>query len=131
MLSAMIERALLPVHRNKTLYRRSGIVSSSGFAAVRRAARAGLLRRALVRLFGAHERAHELAVDERRDRVNVDPLAGKEFARVVDLVDAGRLDADRLEPGGGELHPVVVFVERAGDAADPEQHVAAKPLGDG
>src|SRR5271166_1708622 len=128
MLSAMIERALLPVQRNRTLNCRSLIVassvSSSGFAAGRRAARSGRLRRALARLLGAYERAHEFAVDERRDRILVDALAGKELARVVDLVNAGRFDTDRLESGRDELDLVVVFIERAGDAADPEQHVA-------
>jgi len=36
----------------------------------------------LARLFRAHERAHELAVNEGRDRVHFDALAGEELARV-------------------------------------------------
>ena len=82
------------------------------------------------RLSGAHERAHEFALDERRDRVHVDALAGEELARVVDLVDARRLDADRLKSGGGELDVVVVFIERARDAARPRAERRGESLRD-
>src|ERR1700752_614155 len=130
MLSAMIERALLPVQRNRTLNCRSLIVSSSvsssGVAAGCRTASRRLFRRGLSRLFRSNERAHEFAVDERRDRIHVDALAGEGFTRVVDLVDARRFDADRLEPGNGKLQTVVVLFERAGDAAGPKQDVAAQ-----
>src|SRR5271165_4650813 len=129
MLSAMIERALLPVQRNKTLNSRSLIVSSLRFAARRRAARPGLPGCGFARLLGAYERTHELAIDRGRNGVHVHALAGQEFARIVDLVDSGWLDADRLEPGDGELQPIVILIERSGDAADPGQHVATNHFG--
>ena len=41
------------------------------------------------------------------------------------LVDSCRLDVDCLEARRRQLGAIIVFVERSGDAADPEQHVAA------
>ena len=54
-----------------------------------------LVCRRRLRLRRAHERAHELAVDLGRERVDVESFASEELARVFDVVDAGRLDADR------------------------------------
>src|SRR5260370_2961487 len=41
------------------------------------------------------------------------------------LVDASRLDADGFETGAGQLFAIFVFLERSGDAADPEFHALA------
>src|SRR3974390_2021886 len=81
------------------------------------------------RLHGADERAHELAVDLSRHGVDVDALAGQEIVRVLHLVDAGGLDAGLLEAGGLQLRVVLVLLQRSGDAADPQQHVAPQLLG--
>ena len=68
---------------------------------------------------GADEGAHEFSIDLRGDRVHVDALAGEKFARVFDAIDARGLDVDGLEASRCELRAVIVFFERAGDAADP------------
>src|SRR2546426_11313199 len=44
----------------------------------------------------------------------------RSLPRVLDRVDPGGLDVDRLEAGFRELPPVLVLAERAGDAADPQ-----------
>src|SRR2546430_3848615 len=67
------------------------------------------------RLRRANERAHELAVDLRRDNVGVDALVGEELARILHAIDARRLEADRLEAGLGELVAVLALLEGAGD----------------
>src|SRR5439155_406093 len=72
-----------------------------------------------------------LAVHLGRDRVGVEAGAGEQLARVLDTVDPGGLDVDRLEAGLRELLPVLVLAERAGDAADPQLDallIAASPL---
>ena len=51
------------------------------------------------------------------------PWSARNDERVLDAVDARRLDADRVEPGGRELRAVLALVERAGDAADPQEDV--------
>jgi hypothetical protein len=56
---------------------------------------AGLLR--------ANECAHELAIDNGRNRVDINATAGQELAGVFDIVDAGRFDADRLKSSGGDM----------------------------
>ena len=80
------------------------------------------------RLLRADEGAHELVADLGRDCINIDALACQEFAGVFYVVDARRLNADCLESGRREPLPVVIFVERAGNAADPKQHIAADRL---
>src|SRR5215475_10617970 len=72
------------------------------------------------RLARTNERAHELAVDLRRDGGCVDAGAGEELPRVLHSVDARGLDVDALEAGLGELVAVLVLLEGAGHAADPE-----------
>ncbi|MGA9848083.1 MAG: hypothetical protein WBQ45_10645, partial [Roseiarcus sp.] len=67
---------------------RSAADPASGFAAGRRAARPSLFRGSLPWLFRSNERAHEPARDGGRNGVHVDAIAGQEFTRVVDLVDA-------------------------------------------
>src|SRR5207237_652854 len=54
------------------------------------------------RLRRAHERAHELAIDLFRERLDVEARAGEECRGVSGLVDAGRLDARVLEADRGE-----------------------------
>src|ERR1051325_8881502 len=81
-------------------------------------------------LAGADEGAHELAVHRGGDRRDVDAFAvAQERARVLGTIDPRRLEVDRLEPGLGELRAVVVVVERARHAADPELDAAADRRG--
>src|SRR5580704_5875916 len=82
------------------------------------------------RLHGAHEGAPDFAVDLGRDCVHVDVLAGKKFARVFDVIDAGGLDLDVFESGLLKFAAVVILFECACNAADPEQDAAAKLGGD-
>jgi len=56
-------------------------------------------------------------LDLRRDRVDIDALAGQKLAGVFDIVDPSRLDPDRLESRGLELPAIVALVQRAGNAA--------------
>jgi hypothetical protein len=77
------------------------------------------------RLLRANESAHELVADVGRGCVNVDVPAVEEFASVFYIVDARGLDSDCPETGSRGPHAIVVFIERAGDAADREQHAPA------
>src|SRR5215468_3883733 len=72
------------------------------------------------RLARANERAHEHAIDLRRDRVGVDTGAGQEITGIFHSVDSCRLHVDSLEAGLGKLIAVLLLLERAGHAADPE-----------
>ena len=85
---------------------------------------------ARLRLHGAHEGAHDLAVDLGRDRVHVDVLAGEKFAGVFHAVDSGRLDLDVFESGLLKFVAVLGVFEGAGNAAYPEQDAAANLGGD-
>src|SRR5271157_719102 len=76
-------------------------------------------------LHGADEGAHEFAVDLRGDRIHVDARLGEELAGVRNAVDAGGFDRDLVEAGGSQLGAILVFFERAGNAADPQQDAAA------
>ena len=58
------------------------------------------------------------------------PRPARKRARILDLVDAGRLDADRLEAAGGELFAIVALVEGASNAADPGRHVLSAKRAD-
>src|ERR1035438_6902876 len=75
-------------------------------------------------LHGADKGAHEFAVDLGADRVHVDSRLGEELAGVLDAVDTGGFEGDPVEAGGGDLGQILVFFERAGNAADPrsEEH---------
>src|SRR5271166_4068079 len=128
-LSAMIERAELPVQRNRTLYFES--LTAMPYESQQSGAQQALVFVAAVGLgLVAHEGAHELAFDLRRDRVDIDALAGQKLASVLHIVDPSRLDPDRLESRGLELPAINALVQRAGDAASPEQDVATNLLGD-
>ncbi len=63
----------------------------------------------------------------RGDRFEVEPCAGEELARVLRAIDPRGLEVDRLEAGLGELFPVLLlgFLQRAGDAPDPQLDAAA------
>ena len=50
---------------------------------------------------------------------------GEELLRVLRAVDAGRLDLDLLESGAAQFRPVLGFLQRSGDASDPQLHAAA------
>src|ERR1039458_2126212 len=76
-------------------------------------------------LHGADEGAHKLSVDFGGDRVHVDARLREELAGVLTAVAAGGFDGDLVEAGGGELGAIVVFFERARDAAYPQQDAAA------
>ncbi len=53
----------------------------------------------LTRSDRAYERAHELALDLRRDGINVNVLADEEIAGVLDAIDARRLHLDGTKAG--------------------------------
>jgi len=56
---------------------------------------------------------------------------GEEVASVLDVVGAGGLEGDFVEAGGGDLGAVVVLIEGAGNAADPEEHAWRTASGTG
>ena len=58
-------------------------------------------------------------------RIDIDPLPGKEGPRILDAVNARRLDLDLVESRLGELRDVFVLFKRSGHAAHPEQHAFA------
>src|ERR1039458_10629524 len=66
------------------------------------------------------KRAHELAVDQGCNRVDINPLGRQELARVFDGGDARRLDTDVCEPGTCELLYILGFLHGAGNAAHPK-----------
>src|SRR5262249_31742204 len=74
------------------------------------------------RLHGADKGAHELPLDLRRDRVNVDAFAAQELSGVFNVVDARRLYLDRLKARFCKLADVFAFLKRASNATDPQQH---------
>src|SRR5512143_1775970 len=78
----------------------------------------------LHRFVRTNEAADELAVDLRREPLQLDILDRKELLRVLGAVHARDLDGGALEARRSELGQVVRFGERAGDAADPEFHAA-------
>ena len=72
------------------------------------------------RLRCPHECTHELAVHLRCDciDIDIDALACQERARILNVVDARRLDLDLPESGRLEFVDVLRISEGAGDAAD-------------
>src|SRR5882672_2508823 len=79
---------------------------------------------------GANEGADEFAVDERGDFLDVDAGGSEKFAGFIDFVNASGLDVHGFEAGGIEFVAVFIFLEGAGDAADPEFHALANVGGD-
>src|SRR6185503_18737931 len=71
-------------------------------------------------LAGADERAHEPVRDLGRDGVDVEPGAGQEVPRLLDPVDARRLEVDPLEARLRELVAIFSLLQRSRHAADPE-----------
>ena len=94
------------------------VAVDSSRAAGRPTARLGL------RLSCANERARDLAVDLRRDLIDIDARIGEECTCVIDLVDAPGVELDVDESGGPQLRGVLVVAKRASDASDPEFHAA-------
>ena len=76
----------------------------------------------------ADERAHEPAVDLREHGSSDDARLVEELPRIGGAVDACRFDVDCFESRARSASAVAVFLERAGDAADPELHAAPKRL---
>src|SRR5882672_7134515 len=114
MTSAMIERAELPVQRNRTLY------GPCMFSRFRGAAGQATAERSLCRLCGADESAHEFAVDERRNLVHFKSGGGKKIAGFLDFVNARRFDVDVLKTGAEKFVSIFKFFESTCDAADPK-----------
>jgi hypothetical protein len=89
--SARTERAVLPVQRKQhvvilALYRPRPYEQQQVF----------------FWLHCPHEGAHELAIDVPGHGVHIHALATQEFAGILALVDAGRLNADCLEACAGK-----------------------------
>src|SRR6266850_7036692 len=76
-------------------------------------------------LLRTNERAREAAVHFGRDAIHVHTAVGQKRPRILDLIDAPRIELDVREPRRLELRGVLIVAERAGDAADPQLHVAA------
>src|SRR3972149_11301909 len=77
------------------------------------------------RLARAHEGAHELPVHLGRNGVGVEARPLEELAGVLQAIDARGLDLDGLETHLGELGAVLLVLERARHAADPQLHAPA------
>src|SRR5271157_5508486 len=78
-----------------------------------------------LRLLRPDKRAHELAVHERSDRVHVNALVGEERSRVLDVIFPRGFDLDGLESGVRQLRGVLRVLQRARDAANPQQPAVA------
>src|SRR5688500_3635470 len=91
-------------------------------AAARRRGRRGR------RLGRTHERAGDFTLDLTRHLVDVEAGLGEKLPGVLDGVNPPRLDIDFVETGLGEQLLVLVFVQRTGDAADPQLHALAHRL---
>src|SRR3989442_6347042 len=72
------------------------------------------------RLARADEGADELTVHGGRDGPRIDALTVEELAGVLPPVDPSPLAVDRLEPGPGELLPVLLVLPRPRDAVHPQ-----------
>ena len=90
---------------------------------------------AACRFRGPNKRAHELSFNLWRNRVHVNTLPGQEGPRVLNIVNAGRLDFDVAKPSFRELGDILVILKRSRDAPYPQQHIVAHlgehfPVGD-
>src|ERR1041385_361940 len=74
------------------------------------------------RLGSANEGAHEFSVDLRCNRVHINALTAEESACIIDVVDPRGFNADILKACSGEFRSIVIFLEGAGNAADPQQN---------
>ena len=72
----------------------------------------------------ADKRAHEFSFHLRRNFVHVDALAVRKLPGVLDVVNASRLNVDRIKAGLGEFRDVFVIAECPSDASDPKFHAA-------
>jgi hypothetical protein len=79
---------------------------------------------------GAQEGADEFTVDERGDLLDVEAGGSEEFAGLFDFVNASGLDVHGFKAGGIKFDAVLILLEGAGDAADPEFHALANVSGD-
>src|SRR5712691_1630126 len=102
MASAIMERAEFPVHRNKTL--KCPCIGISLVAAGWPAARVVSLW-----LYGPYESTHELAIHLRCDCINIDVLARKKFAGVLDAVDSSGFEVNLLKSGRCKLAAIFVL----------------------
>src|SRR5882762_10272236 len=139
MASAMMERAELPVQRKRTLQFMSSCQCRS--IEILRFAQDGLLIMLLAAsrpaagraddvaaacgFSGAQEGADEFTVDERGDLLDVEAGGSEEFAGLFDFVNASGLDVHGFKAGGIKFDAVLILLEGAGDAADPEFHALA------
>src|SRR5580704_3106756 len=103
----MIERAELPVQRNRTLYCVGIVVLLRSH--LRAASRAASCFFGSVRLHSADEGAQELSIHLRGQHGDINSLPGEEFARVFCAVNPRWFDVDLFESASGELIAVVVF----------------------
>ena len=69
--------------------------------------------------------AHELAVHQRSDRVHVNALVGSGTHARPRRIGPRRFDLDGVESGIPELRSVFRVLQRAGDAAYPQENVLA------
>src|SRR6266850_92896 len=79
---------------------------------------------------GANEGADEFTIDERGDFLDVEAGGSEKFAGFFNSVNTSGLDVHGFEAGRIEFVAVFIFLERAGDAADPEFHALANGGGD-
>src|SRR3977135_3401926 len=79
---------------------------------------------------GAQAGADEFTVNERGDLLDVEAGGSEEFAGLFDFVNASGLDVYGFKASGVKFVAVVLRLEGAGDAADPEFHALANVSGD-
>src|SRR5207253_7967411 len=66
---------------------------------------------AIGRLFCPYESTHELILNLRGDRVDVDTLPAKKGSRILNVVDARRFDIDVLKTGRRKFRSVFRILE--------------------
>src|SRR6267378_3307855 len=79
---------------------------------------------------GTQESADEFTVDERSDPLDVEAGGSEKFAGLFDFVNASGLDVYGFKASGMKFVAVLVLLEGAGDAANPEFHALANVGGD-
>ena len=73
------------------------------------------------RFAGADKGAPKPAIYKRGDRVYIHALPGQECARIFNLVNARRFNADAFKAGSFQFADVVFILEGTGNAANPQQ----------
>src|ERR1700676_1597255 len=76
-------------------------------------------------LDSSHEGTHELSVHLRCNRIHVDVLAGKKLASVLNAINSGWLNLNRLEAPRCQFGSVFFLFQGTSPPANPEKHALA------